>query len=142
MLYLSRLGWDHFRLSVCPSVHASICVSVHPSVHQSACISVGGLSVRPSVHPPACLSVCPSFCLSVCLSIHLPVCRPTVNPFAWLSCPSIWLPVRPPVARLLVCFFGNLSVHPPSVCLSERFWRQASRPCNLKSLMGEKKTNA
>ena len=80
-----------FCLSVCPSVHPSICLSIYvcPSVclymyvHLSVCLSVSVhlsvcLSVHPSIRLFVCIYVCPSVhlsvCPSVCLSIHPSVC--------------------------------------------------------------------
>jgi hypothetical protein len=128
-------------LSVRRFIHLSVCLSIRPSINLPVFPWVVCLSVRQSIHlpvclfvrPSACLSVCPSICLLVCLSVNPFACR-SVNPFA---CRSVFPSVCPSACLF---FFGNLSVHPPSVCLSERFWR-FSRPCNLKSLMGEKKTN-
>ena len=139
MLYVVLyIIYYHFllNLSVCPSVHLSVCSLVCPSVmsvwyvHLSVgrsvglsvcpslslsiclfiCLSVSRL-LSPSIHLSVCIFVCQLVDCSVCLSVRLSVCWSLLLLSVPLSiCPSIRLSLLPPppVLYLLVNEFSGV----------------------------------
>ena len=121
MLYVVLyIIYYHFllNLSVCPSVHLSVCSLVCPSVMSVWYVHLSvGRSVALSVCPSVSLSICLSICLSVSRllspSIHLSVCLSVCQ---LVDC-SVCLSVCPFVSLLVItsalCSSVDLPIYPP-----------------------------